>query len=57
MTSCYFGTQICFDAPDELEMTALGQEQTLVHVHAMSALPPKADMVRQVVMVRECATA
>jgi hypothetical protein len=27
-------------------MSALGQKQTSAHVHVMSALPPKADIVR-----------
>ena len=31
----------------ELLMSALGQKQTLVHVHMMSALPPKADIVER----------
>ena len=35
-------------------MSALGQKQTFGHVRAMSALPPKADMVGTVVMSALC---
>jgi hypothetical protein len=36
---------------------ALGHKRTLKRVHPMSALPPKADMVRHVAVVRERTTA
>ena len=41
-----FGVSLHGSNPDPL-MSALGQKQTLQHVRAMSALPPKANMDQQ----------